>query len=258
VMLGLSVANVFGVPAAAWLGETFGWRSAFGIVVVIGIATVAALMRALPSLAGMATTDPLTELGALKRSQVWFTLVIGVVGFGGMFAFYTYLNSALTTDTGLSVSVVPFALMLYGLGMVTGNFVGGHLADRNVSVAILGGLAASAAALGAFAALAGNAWAALILTYLVALAGTTMLPALQTRLMDVAADAQTLAAALNHSALNIANAAGALLGGVVVGAGYGYLAPSVVGVLLAVAGIAVTIVALAAQRRRLAGTARSL
>nr|WP_064571646.1 MFS transporter [Gordonia sp. LAM0048] len=254
VMLGLSVANVFGVPAAAWLGETFGWRSAFAIVVVIGVATVIALMRALPALTGMKTTDPLTELGALKRSQVWFTLVIGTVGFGGMFAFYTYLNSALTTDTGLSVSVVPFALMLYGLGMVTGNFVGGYIADRSVSVAILGGLAASALSLGAFAVLAENAWAALFLTYMVALTGTAMLPALQTRLMDVAADAQTLAAALNHSALNIANAAGALLGGVVVSAGYGYLAPSVVGVLLALAGIAVTVVALATSRRRPVGS----
>ena len=250
VMLGLSVANVLGVPAAAWLGETFGWRSAFAIVVVIGIATVVALIRVLPTLTGMKTTDPLTELGALKRSQVWFTLVIGTVGFGGMFAFYTYLNSALTTDTGLSVSVVPFALMLYGLGMVTGNFVGGYVADRSVAVAILGGLTATALSLGAFAVLAENAWAALILTYLVALTGSMMLPALQTRLMDVAADAQTLAAALNHSALNIANAAGALLGGVVVSAGYGYLAPSVVGVMLAVAGIAVTVVALATARRQ--------
>lgn len=250
VMLGLSVANVLGVPAAAWLGETLGWRSAFAIVVVIGIATVVALIRVLPTLSGVKTTDPLTELGALKRSQVWFTLVIGTVGFGGMFAFYTYLNSALTTDTGLSVSVVPFALMLYGLGMVTGNFVGGYVADRSVAVAILGGLTATALSLGAFAVLAENAWAALILTYLVALTGSMMLPALQTRLMDVAADAQTLAAALNHSALNIANAAGALLGGVVVGAGYGYLAPSVVGVMLAVAGIAVTVVALATARRQ--------
>ncbi len=112
---------------------------------------------------------------------MWFTLVIGVVGFGGMFAFYTYLNSALTSVTGLPVSVVPFALMLYGLGMVTGNFVGGYAADRSVSVAILAGLFTSAVTLAAFAVLAENAWAALILTYFVALTGSTMLPALQTR-----------------------------------------------------------------------------
>ncbi|WP_074850211.1 MFS transporter [Gordonia westfalica] len=253
VMLGLSVANVVGVPAAAWLGETFGWRSAFAIVVVIGVATVVALVRALPSLSGMTITDPLTELGALKRSQVWFTLVIGVVGFGGMFAFYTYLNSALTSVTGLSVSVVPFALMLYGLGMVTGNFVGGYAADRSVSIAILAGLFTSAVTLAAFAVLAQNAWAALILTYFVALTGSTMLPALQTRLMDVAADAQTLAAALNHSALNIANAAGAFLGGVVVGAGWGFLSPSAIGALLAVGGLAVAGVAILTARRRPAG-----
>ncbi|WP_232718076.1 MFS transporter [Gordonia metallireducens] len=250
VMLGLSVANVVGVPAAAWLGETFGWRTAFAIVVVIGVATVVSLVRVLPSLSGMTITDPLTELGALRRSQVWFTLVIGVVGFGGMFAFYTYLNSALTSVTGLPVSVVPIALMLYGLGMVTGNFVGGWAADRNVSTAILAGLSTSAVTLAAFAVLAENAWAALILTYLVALTGTTMIPALQTRLMDVAADAQTLAAALNHSALNIANAAGAFLGGVVVGAGWGFLSPAVIGAALAIAGIAVAVVAFVTARRR--------
>ncbi|MCZ4578082.1 MFS transporter [Gordonia amicalis] len=250
VMLGLSVANVVGVPAAAWLGETFGWRTAFAIVVVIGIATVVALVRVLPTLSGMTITDPLTELGALRRTQVWFTLVIGVVGFGGMFAFYTYLNSALTSVTGLPVSVVPFALMLYGLGMVTGNFVGGYAADRSVSVAILAGLFTSAVTLAAFAVLAENAWAALILTYFVALTGSTMLPALQTRLMDVAADAQTLAAALNHSALNVANAAGAFLGGVVVSAGWGFLSPSAIGAVLAVGGIAVAVVAITTVRRR--------
>ena len=250
VMLGLSVANVVGVPAAAWLGETFGWRTAFAIVVVIGMATVVTLMRVLPSLSGMTITDPLTELGALKRSQVWFTLVIGTVGFGGMFAFYTYLNSALTSVSGLSVSVVPFALMLYGLGMVTGNFVGGHMADRNVSFAVLAGLISSTVALTAFALLAQNGWAALILTYFVALTGTTMLPALQTRLMDVAADAQTLAAALNHSALNVANAIGAFLGGVVVAAGWGFRAPAAVGAVLAVAGLVVAAVAIVSARRR--------
>ncbi|MEO9328296.1 MFS transporter [Gordonia aurantiaca] len=250
VMLGLSVANVVGVPAAAWLGETFGWRSAFGIVVAIGVATVVALMRVLPSLSGMKITDPLTELGALRRSQVWFTLVIGTVGFGGMFAFYTYLNSALTSVSGLSVAVVPLALMLYGLGMVTGNVVGGYAADRSVPIAIVGGLFTSAVTLTAFALLAGNGWLALILTYFVALTGTAMIPALQTRLMDVAADAQTLAAALNHSALNIANALGAFLGGVVVAAGWGFRSPAAVGAVLAVGGLAVAAAAIVSARRQ--------
>lgn len=249
-MLGLSIANVLGVPAAAWLGETFGWRSAFIVVVVVGFATVAALSTNLPSLQDMHATNPMTELGALRRSQVWFTLFIGIVGFGGMFAFYSYLNSTLTSLSGASVSVVPWALMLYGLGMVVGNIVGGIAADRNVTRAIFCGLLGAAAALATFSLVAANVWAALALTFLVAFASTTMLPALQTRLMDVAEDAQTLAAALNHSALNVANALGAWLGGVVIAAGYGYRAPSMVGAVLALGGVLVA--ALVAGRRKAA------
>ncbi|MDL9937175.1 MFS transporter [Gordonia sp. ABSL1-1] len=249
VMLGLSVANVAGVPAATWLGEHLGWRSAFAVVVVIGAATIVALRRSLPGLTDMRVTNPMTELGALGRSQVWFTLLIGVVGFGGMFAFYTYLNTTLTSMAGLSVSMVPIALMLYGLGMVAGNMVGGFAADRNLTAAILGGLLGTAVVLGLFAVCAQNAWAALLLTFLVGLAGTAMVPALQTRLMDVADDAQTLAAALNHSALNVANAAGAFLGGLVISAGLGYRAPSVLGAGLALSGVVVLVIALMAGRR---------
>ncbi len=248
VMLGLSVANVFGVPVATWLGESLGWRVAFALVVVIGLATIVALCRSLPPLTDMRVTNPMTELGALARPQVWFTLLIGVVGFGGMFAFYTYLNSALTTVTGVSVSLVPVAMMLFGLGMVAGNIVGGVLADRSVSLGILVGLTATGVSLALFGLTLQNVWAAMLFSFAIGLSGSSTIPALQTRLMDVADDAQTLAAALNHSALNIANAAGAWLGGAVIAAGYGYRAPSLLGAVLAVAGIVVLGSALSSAR----------
>jgi MFS transporter, DHA1 family, inner membrane transport protein len=249
VMLGLSVANVLGVPAATWLGESLGWRVAFALVVVIGLLTILALVRFMPDLSDMRVTNPMTELGALARPQVWFTLLIGVVGFGGMFAFYTYLNSALTTVTGVSVSLVPVAMMLFGLGMVAGNIIGGYIADRSVPMGILIGLVATGVSLALFGLTLQNAWAAMILSFAIGLSGASTIPALQTRLMDVADDAQTLAAALNHSALNIANAAGAWLGGVVIAAGHGYRSPSILGALLTIAGIVMLGVALATQRR---------
>ena len=252
VLLGLSVANVAGVPMATWLGDTVGWRSAFVVVVVVGALTVAALARSLPPLAEMPVTNPMTELGALRRPQVLLTLLVGVVGFGGMFAFYTYISTALTSVAGISSSVVPIALMLFGLGMVAGNVAGGWAADRSVPLAILGGLAATSAVLLGFALLVGNPVAALVLTFGVGLMGTSMVPALQTRLMDVAQDAQTLAAALNHSALNIANAGGAWLGGLVIAAGWGYRAPSFVGAALGVAGLVVAAAAFALSRPRVA------
>lgn len=249
-MLGLSVANVVGVPVATWLGNTVGWRSAFAVVAVIGLITVGALLKFLPGLTDMKITNPLTELGALRRAQVWFTLLIGVVGFGGMFAFYTYISTTLTSVSGLPKAAVPLALALYGIGMVTGNVLGGWMADRSVVRAITISLVLVAAMLVVFVVVSGNIWAALVLVFAVGISGTSLVPALQTRLMDVADDAQTLAAALNHSALNMANAGGAWLGGLVIAAGYGYRAPSLVGAVLAVAGLGVLALSLLYARRR--------
>ncbi|MCF8603832.1 MFS transporter [Gordonia sp. HY442] len=249
VMLGLSVANVLGVPAATWLGQHFGWRSAIAMVVVIGVVTVAALWKVMPSLNDMATTDPRTELGGLKSRQIWLTLVVGMIGFGGFFAFYTYLNTALTTLGGLAEWTVPIALALFGLGMVTGNIVGGRLADRLGERAIVIGMTMAAVALGLFALVVSTGWPAIIVAFLVGSSGSIALPGLQTRLMDVAHDAQTIAAALNHSALNVANAIGAAAGGLVISLGWGYRAPSLIGAVFALSGAAILGVAVLADRR---------
>lgn len=249
VMMGLSVANVIGVPVAAWIGQALGWRSAFALVAVIGVATVASLFVWIPRLDGMPVTNPITELGALGRVQVWMTLIVGMVGFGGMFAVYTYISTTLTDVSGLGASFIPLALMLYGLGMVAGNFVGGYLADRALMKGLFLSMGSLVVILAIFVIAVRNPYTALIFVFLIGLAGSSMVPGLQTRLMDVAEDAQTLAASLNHAALNIANAFGAWIGGVVIAAGYGYTAPAAVGSLLAVAGLVVLAVAVILQRR---------
>nr|WP_029537888.1 MFS transporter [Rhodococcus erythropolis] len=249
VMMGLSVANVIGVPVAAWIGQALGWRSAFALVAVIGVATVASLFVWIPRLDGMPVTNPITELGALGRVQVWMTLIVGMVGFGGMFAVYTYISTTLTDVSGLGASFIPLALMLYGLGMVAGNFVGGYLADRALMKGLFLSMGSLVVILAVFVIAVRNPYTALVFVFLIGLAGSSMVPGLQTRLMDVAEDAQTLAASLNHAALNIANAFGAWIGGVVIAAGYGYTAPAAVGSLLAVAGLAVLAVAVILQRR---------
>lgn len=249
VMMGLSVANVIGVPVAAWIGQALGWRSAFALVAVIGVATVASLFVWIPRLDGMPVTNPIIELGALGRVQVWMTLIVGMVGFGGMFAVYTYISTTLTDVSGLGVSFIPLALMLYGLGMVAGNFVGGYLADRALMKGLFLSMGSLVVILAIFVVAVRNPYTALVFVFLIGLAGSSMVPGLQTRLMDVAEDAQTLAASLNHAALNIANAFGAWIGGVVIAAGYGYTAPAAVGSLLAVAGLVVLAVAVILQRR---------
>jgi DHA1 family inner membrane transport protein len=248
VMTGLTVATVLGVPIASWLGQALGWRSAFGLVVVIGVITLTALWHWLPDLSAMHVTSPLTELSALRRPQVWLALLIGMVGFGGMFAVYTYVSTTLTDVSGLALGLVPLALMVFGLGMVVGNLVGGKMAD----ISVIGGLYASITTLGVVLALfvvaARNPWTAMLGLFLIGAAGAAIGPALQTRLMDVAHGAKTLAAALNHSALNIANATGAWIGGVVIAAGYGYTAPAATGALLAAAGLVILTISVLLQR----------
>lgn len=250
VLCGLTVATVLGVPLASWLGQALGWRSAFGLVVGVGLVTLAAQWAWLPEqLRAMQVTSPLTELGALRRPQVWLAVLVGMIGFGGMFAVYTYISTTMTDVTGLPRSLVPVALMVFGLGMVVGNLIGGRLADISVVRALYLALGSLAVLLAAFSLGSHSPWTALPLLFGVGVAGSAVGPALQTRLMDVAHDAQTLAAALNHSALNIGNATGAWVGGLVIAAGFGYTAPAAAGAALAVGGLLVFTASVALQRR---------
>jgi DHA1 family inner membrane transport protein len=249
VMTGLTVATVLGVPVASWLGQSLGWRAAFGLVVAVGVVTLTALWFWLPSLRSMHVTSPLTELGALKRVQVWLALLVGMIGFGGMFAVYTYISTTMTDVAGLPRALVPVALMVFGSGMVVGNLVGGRMADRSVIRGLYVSIGALGVVLAIFVVASHNPWTAMVVLFGIGAAGSAVAPALQTRLMDVAHGAQTLAAALNHSCLNIGNATGAWVGGLVIAAGYGYTAPAAAGAVLAAAGLLVLTVSLLAQRR---------
>ena len=250
--MGLSIATVIGVPIAQWLGSTFGWNAAFAMVAAIGVITFVALWFTVPHMTLMPRTKPLTELGALVNSQVLMTLAIGTVGFGGMVAVYTYISWTLTENAGFNGSLIWIPLMVYGIGMVIGTYIGGVLADRNLEYAILGTLLSLIVVLSAFYFLSHNAVAGIINFGVIGLLGSTLVPNLQTRLMDVAGDAQTLAAALNHSALNMANAAGAAVGGAVIAAGYGYSTPALAGAAMAACGALLWIPAYYLRRRQLA------
>ena len=248
VMSGLTSATLLGVPIAAWLGQHLGWRSAF--VLVGAIAAVACLMvrRLVPNLPADQGASPMRELSAFTRPQVWLTLGIGAIGFGGMFSVFSYIKPLLTEVTGLSIEAVPLVLGLFGLGMVVGNPIGARLADKSLMWTIAGLLVWNALILTAFVFTASNVVAVSVNVFLL---GTlvAIAPALQIRLMDVAGDAQTLAAALNHSAFNLANALGAWLGGAAIAAGFGWTSTGWVGLLLAVGGMAIFGVAVWPQRR---------
>jgi len=191
-----------------------------------------------PRSAPTAGASPWRELDALRRKQVWLTLGIAAIGFGGMFSVFSYVKPTLTEVAGLPLAGVPFVLALFGLGMVAGNLVGSRLADKSLMRTIGGLLAWSALVLASFSFAAHHVATAAINIFLV---GTVVAigPALQIRLMDVAGEAQTLAAALNHSAFNMANALGAWLGGVAISAGLGWTSTGWVGALLALTGLGV-------------------
>ena len=248
-MLGLTVANIVGVPFSTMVGQALGWRSTYWTVAVVGALAVLAVARVVPRVAAHPGAGMRQELGALGRPQVWLTLLVGAVGFGGFFAVYSYIAPTMTEVAGIPAAGVPVILALFGVGMTAGTIIGGRLADRSLSGTIAGGLTTSIAFLLLFTVTAHHPVTAAVTVVLLGASGSTMIPALQTRLMDVAGDAQSLAATMNHSALNLANALGAWLGGLVIAAGLGYTAPAVVGAVLAVAGLLVLTVSLAMERR---------
>ncbi|GAA2240190.1 MFS transporter [Promicromonospora sukumoe] len=237
MMTGLTIANVVGVPLSTWVGQAFGWRTSYVLIGVLGIATLAGLWRLIPAGAGGEGRSVRTELATLRNAPLWFAFVAGAVGFGGMFAVYTYVAPTMTGVTGLPGGAVPWVLALFGVGMTVGTQIGGRLADRGVLRAVLIGFVATAASLVLFALTGASVVPALISLFLLGVTSQMLGLAFQTRLMDLSPGAPSLGAALCHAGLNVANGAGAFLGGVVIDAGWGYLAPAWAGAVVTVLGL---------------------
>ena len=250
VLSGLTIANVIGVPAITFLGQQAGWRVAYLAVAVIFGLTFVALALLVPHQPGDASATMKRELRAFGRSQVWLTLLTGAVGFGGFFCVYTFISPISTDVAGLPALFVPIVLVVVGLGMTIGNIVGGWAADTHVVRAIFSFFALFFVSLAGLALTANTMPGLFVFVFLVGVAAAGISPAIQTRLMDVAGDSQTLAAAANHSALNIGNSLGAYLGGLTIAAGLGYVSPVWVGLMLCVPGVVLITWSVLLQRRR--------
>ncbi len=248
VMSGLTIATIIGVPAANWMGQVLGWRSGFFVVSGLAVITMTLVALYAPRIPGDRQASPMRELGALGRVQVWLTLLTGAIGFGGLFAVYTYVASTMIEVTHVSESLVPVVLAIFGTGMTLGNLAIAWLADRAANRTVIGVLLWSAASLALFPFMAGNIWTLSLSIFLIGIGGGLGTP-LQARLMDVSGDAQTLAAALHHSAFNIANAIGPLLGGMAIAAGYGLISTGWIGCALSLGGLAVFVLAITLERR---------
>ncbi len=220
VFLGLTIATIIGVPFATWIGQTLGWR--WGLAIVAGLAAItAALIRCLaPASPAEADASPLRELNALRSRQVWLTLGIAGIGFGGIFCVYTYLAATLIEVTHASDFMIPVVMAVFGVGTTVGNLICGWAADRATMLAAGVSLGFTALVLALYPSATGNLWLLIPLVFFIG-CGVGLAAILQTRLMDVAPHAQSLAGALVQSAFNVANAIGPLVGGLVIAAGYG-------------------------------------
>ena len=250
VMSGLTISNVIGVPTITLLGQVAGWRVAYFAVAAIFAATFVAIRLLVPKQPGDPAATMRRELRAFRSLQVWLALGIGSVGFIGFFAVYTYVAPAVTEFARLDPALVPVALITMGLGMTVGNLFGGRLADWNVTRSLFVGFGLFALSLLGYALTAGSPVGMFCFLFAIGATGAALSPAIQTRLMDVAGDSQTLAAAVNHSAFNIGNSLGAALGGVVVAAGLGYIAPAWLGLAACALGVALATVSVLTARGR--------
>jgi len=250
VMLGLSVANVAGVPAATWLGQHVGWRASYVAAALLALLAMALVAVFVPSCPGNAEATGRREVSLFFRNgQAWLVLLAGAIGFGGLFAVYSYISPTVTRVGGLPESTVPLFVLGFGLGMVVGTWLAGELARWSVFGSLIGSGIGSGLILVVFWFAAPHGWALWPVVFTITVLGSVLVVNLQLRLMDVAGEAQTLGAAMNHASLNIANALGAWLGGLTIAWGYGYRSPAIVGLILSVAGVAVLLFSWATARR---------
>lgn len=248
VLAGLTVAILIGNPLATWLGQFMSWRYAFALVGVIAITTIAMLAIFLPTDPNEQRSSPSGELRAFNRTPIWLALGIGAIGFAGMFCVFSYMAPTLLHVTGVGPGWIPLAMGVFGAGCIVGNSAGGWLFDRLRLRAVAWILAWSTLVLLVFPFAAHSLWT--VLPAIFALGTMIALgPALQTHLMDVATGAQTLAAASNHAAFNVANALGPWLGGLAISAGMGWTITGYIGAATAIGGLALFVWAWRVQQK---------
>lgn len=249
MMTGLTVSNVVGVPFGTALGLQLGWRSAFWAIAILGgvaLAAIAAFVPARPDDTGGGLRG---ELAVFRRPQVWLVLVTTMLGWGAAYAAITFLEPILTRVAGFGASAVPWLLVLFGAGLTGGNLLGGRLADRALGPALYGTIAAAVAALVVFAFAVHQPVTAVVMVFVLGAAGFAMVPVFQTRAVEVASEAPSLASSVNASAFQTGIALSAWLGGLAIDGGLGLVAPVWIGVVLGVAAFAAAVVSRAAERR---------
>jgi DHA1 family inner membrane transport protein len=241
MFMGLTIANVAGVPAASWIGEVAGWRAAFFGIAGLGVLAMTALWLAVPYAKVTETADMRAELRVLKRPQVLTALALTVIGSGAMFTVFTYIAPILREKTHASVAFITAMLAVYGIGLTVGNWLGGRYADRSIDGTLIAVLAALTGLLLLFAVTMHWPVPAALSIFAWGVATFALVPPLQMRVMAAASDAPNLASAMNIGAFNLGNALGAAIGGAVISLGLGYVAVSIAGAIVAGSALALAL-----------------
>lgn len=247
MFMGLTIANVVGVPLATWAGEQMGWRTAFWGIAGLGVITIVALRLTLPTIAAPTSGNALAELRVLTRGPVLAALGLTVAGASAMFTVFTYITPILRDQTHASLGFVTAMLVIYGIGLTVGNWIGGKFADRSVDMTLIVTLASLSAILVLFALFMSFAVLTAILIFLWGVASFALVPPLQVRVMAAASDAPNLASSMNIGAFNLGNAIGAALGGGVIAAGLGLPAVALAGAVASAIGLAAVLLACRGQ-----------
>ena len=247
---GLTSANVLGVPFGTFLGQQLGWRSTFWAITVIGVVALVGIVALVPATADDAVPPRLrAELRAFCEPQVWWSILVTVLGFGGMFGGFTYIAYTLTEVSGFAASTVPWLLVVFGSGLFVGNYLGGKAADRSITRTLLVLLAVLTVVLAVFALTATSQVVTVVSLFFMGAFGFATVPGLQLRIMGHAAGAPTMASAANIAAFNVGNALGAWVGGLTIGAGLGYLSPLWAGAGITLVALVALLVATGLERR---------
>ncbi|MER7012261.1 MFS transporter [Saccharopolyspora sp. NPDC000359] len=257
MFMGLTVANIIGVPGGTYVGQAFGWRITFGIVALLGVVGFLGVAALVPEQGKPEAARIRTEFAAFRNVQVWLAMAMTVLGYGGVFAAITYIAPMMTDVAGYSEGGVTWLLVLFGIGMFLGNLLGGKFADKALMPMLFVTLAALSGALLLFTATAHSQVLAAITLPLIGALGFATVPPLQKWILDQAATAPTLASAANIGAFNLGNALAAWLGGVVIAAGFGYTAPNWVGAILAATALLLSFLAAFLDRRSHAAAPRT-
>ncbi|MHC5795644.1 MFS transporter [Lacisediminihabitans sp. FW035] len=257
---GLTLANVLGVPFGTFVGQAFGWRATFWAITAIGVIALVGILALVPRPTAEAAhaSNLRGELRAFRSGQVWLSIGVTVLGFGGMFGAFTYIAFTLTRVSGFTPGAVPWLLVVFGIGLFFGNIVGGRFAERRLDLTILVLLAGLTVVLAAFAVFAVNPVATIVALVLMGAFGFGTVPGLQTRVMIYAPDAPTLASSANIAAFNVGNALGAWIGGLTISIGLGFTSPLWAGAVITAVALIVMLVAatrVSAAKDRLPGGA---